>query len=162
MLLGAKILSLMSKGRPHMNLTSQLADLRDQCRNLPIGERVELCCRAAKQLEKAGEYEAACEALSEFWPERKGLPKLDDLDETAKAEILLRVGALAGLLGSADQTEGSQETAKDLITRSVEIFEELGQAEKIAEARGDLALCYWQEGSYDEARIHLANALTRL
>lgn len=145
-----------------MNLTSQLADLRNQCRDLPLGDRVELCCRIAKQLEKAGEYEAACEALSEFWPERKEPPKLDDLDEPAKAEILLRVGALAGLLGSADQTEGSQETAKDLITRSVEIFEQLGQAEKIAEARGDLALCYWREGSYDEARIHLENALTRL
>src|SRR5437588_3163037 len=24
----------------------------------------------------------------------------------------------------------------------------------------DLALCHWREGSYDEARIHLANALS--
>src|ERR1700694_1275728 len=114
-----------------MNLTAQLTALCEQGRGLNLVERVNLCCRIAKQLEKAGEYEAACEALSEFWPERKGLPKLDDLDEPAKAEILLRVGALAGLLGSADQTEGSQETAKDLITRSVEIFEQLGQAEKV-------------------------------
>ncbi|HMG73618.1 MAG TPA: hypothetical protein VK582_08960 [Pyrinomonadaceae bacterium] len=100
----------------------------------------------AKQLEKAGEYEAAREAMSEFWPERDRLPKIDDLDEPMRAEILLRVGALAGWLGSANQTTGSQEMAKNLITKSIEIFEGLGQSEKHAEARADLALCYWREG----------------
>lgn len=29
-------------------------------------------------------------------------------------------------------------------------------------ARGDLALCYWREGSYDEARVHLGTALQLL
>jgi len=121
-----------------------------------------LCCRLAKQLEKAGEYEAACEALSEFWPERDGLPKLDGLDEPTTAEVLLRVGALAGWLGSANPAESSQETAKNLITRSSEIFDRLEQSRRVAEARGDLALCYWREGSFDEARIHLADALACL
>src|SRR5229473_2960609 len=142
-----------------MNLQSQLATFQEQTRGLNLADRAKACCRLAKQLEKAGEYEAACEALGEFWPERSEPPKLDELDEQMRAEVLLRVGALAGWLGSADQTEGSQETAKNLITRSVEIFQELGQSEKLAEARGDLALCYWREGSYDEARITLTNAL---
>ena len=97
--------------------------------------------------------------LAEFWPERHEPPKLEGLDQVTAAEVLLRVGALAGWLGSADQTEGSQETAKNLITQSIEIFEELGQSARVAEARGDLALCYWREGSFDEARINLANAL---
>jgi len=145
-----------------MNLTSRLTALKHQSSDLTLSERVEHSCRLAKQLEKAGEYEAAREALSEFWPEQGGPPKLDGLDEPTKAEVLLRVGALAGWQGSADQTEGSQETAKDLITQGIEIFEELGQSERVAEARGDLALCYWREGSYDEARIHLANALSLL
>ncbi|PYS66142.1 MAG: hypothetical protein DMF76_01065, partial [Acidobacteria bacterium] len=35
----------------------------------------------------------------------------------------------------------------------------LGESRDAAEAHGDLALCYWREGSYDEARIHLGNAL---
>src|SRR6266496_1097470 len=34
------------------------------------------------------------------------------------------------------------------------------QFEKAAEARSELALCYWREGSYDEARIHLTKALS--
>jgi CheY-like chemotaxis protein len=112
----------------------------------------------AKQLEKAGEYEAACEAISEFWPERNESPKLEELDAPTRAEVLLRVGTLAGWQGSTDQTTGSQETAKNLITRSLEIYEELGQTKKVAEARADLALCYWREGAFDEARIHLVEA----
>jgi len=113
-------------------------------------------------MEKAGEYEAACEALSEFWPERDGLPNLNDLDEPAKALVLLRVGALSGWRGSTDQAPGSQESAKDLITESIRIFERLGRTQNAAEAHGDLALCYWREGSYDEARIHLTDALSLL
>ena len=145
-----------------MNLESQLAALKEQSRDLTLAERAELSCRLAKTLEKTGEYVAACEALSEFWLEREGPPNLEGLSEPMKAVVLLRVGALAGWQGGASQTAGSQETAKNLITKSIEIFEALGQSEGAAEARGDLALCYWREGAYDEARIHLANALDRL
>ncbi len=145
-----------------MNLESQLTALKNQSRELALGERAQLSCRIAKQLEKAGEYEAAREALGEFWPQRNGQPQVEGLDDPTKAEVLLRVGALAGWLGGANQTEGSQENAKNLITQSMEIFEGLGQSEKAAEARGDLALCYWREGSYDEARIQLENALALL
>jgi tetratricopeptide (TPR) repeat protein len=142
-----------------MNLLSQLTALRERGRHLILPERTRLCCRVAQQLEKAGEYEAACEALSEFWPDRNGVPKLDGLDEATAAELLLRVGALAGWIGSAYQTHGSQETAKNLLTQSIEIFESLGESTRLAEARGDLALCYWREGAFDEARINLADAL---
>jgi CheY-like chemotaxis protein/tetratricopeptide (TPR) repeat protein len=142
-----------------MNLQSQLAALQERNRGCTLAERAQQSCGFAKQLEKAGEYEAACEAISEFWPARHEPARLEGLDDATKAEVLLRIGALAGWLGGADQTEGSQETAKDLITQSMEIFEGLGQFVRVAEARGDLALCYWREGSYDEARIHLANAL---
>ena len=47
-----------------MNLQSQLTALQEQVRGLNFVERAKLCCRLAKQMEKAGEYEAACEALS--------------------------------------------------------------------------------------------------
>ncbi len=145
-----------------MNLQSQLTMLKKQNRDLTLDERAELSCRLAKEFEKAGEYEAACEALVEFWPDRNEPPNVKGLHKEVSAQLLLRVGALAGWLGSSDQTEGSQETAKNLITQSIEIFEGLGQSAYIAEARADLALCYWREGSYDEARIHLADALNRL
>lgn len=145
-----------------MNLISQLTALKNQSRDLPFDERAEVSCRLAKRLEKAGEYEAASEALSEFWPEHDELPKVEGLDEVKTAHVFLRVGTLAGWIGSIRQANGSQETAKNLITRSIEIFEGLGQTESVAEARSDLALCYWREGAFDEARIHLNEALSHL
>jgi CheY-like chemotaxis protein len=145
-----------------MNLQSQLTTLQERTQGLTLAERAKLCCELAKQFEKAGEYEAARESLDGFWPERDGQPKLDGLDESTKAKILLRVGALAGWLGSAQQDGGSQESAKNLITRSIELFEKLGQTNGVVEARADLALCYWREGAFDEARINLANALSSL
>jgi CheY-like chemotaxis protein len=145
-----------------MNFKSQLVALRSQSRDLPIPQRAELSCRLAKQLEKTGEYEAACEALVEFWPDLDKPPKVEGLDEPEKAEVLLRVGALAGWQGGMDQSQGTQEFSKDLITKSIEIFESLGRVASAAEARGDLALCYWREGAFDEARVQLAEALSRL
>src|SRR5713226_1025907 len=145
-----------------MNLQYQLTALQEQTRGLTAVEGAKLRCRLAKQLEKAGEYEAACEALSEFWLERHEPPKLEGLDEATKAEVLLRVGALAGWLGSAHQAEGSQETAKNLITRGIEIFQEIGESARVAEARADLALCYWREGAFDEARVVLTQVINEL
>lgn len=145
-----------------MDLTSQTTAVRNDNRDLSVSERAELACQLAKNLEKAGRYEAAYEALSEFWPVRTREPNSTGLDDCLKAEILLRAGALAGCLGSAGQIEDGQEMAKNLITKSIEIFETLGQVGRVAEARGDLALCYWRDGAYDEARVNLESAINML
>lgn len=145
-----------------MNLTAQLTKLREQSDHVSPIDYAQRCCDLAKRLEKAGKYEQAYEAVSTFWPDRNRPPILDGLDDPTKAELLQRVGSLTAWLGSADQAEGSQEFAKNLITTSIEIFDKIGLPRRVAEAQGDLALCYWREGSYDEARIHLANALKRL
>jgi len=142
-----------------MNLEAQLTALKTQNRNLPLSERATLSCGLAKQLEKIGKYELAYEALYEFWPNRDESPHVDGLDETQTAEVLLRIGAIAGWLGSTDQTAGGQETAKNILTRSIEIFERLQTADRVAEARGDLAICYHREGAWDEARVQLRTAL---
>src|SRR5437870_6040117 len=145
-----------------MNLTAQLSSLRQQTDGLSRNERAKLCCDLAKQMEKVGEYEAGAEALQDFWPDRNEAPIVDDLDLTTKASVVLRVGNLIGFLGSAGQAAGSQERAKDLITQSIDMFESGGDGTRAAEARGDLALCYWREGAFDEARINLGEALSRL
>src|SRR5207237_1964245 len=98
-----------------MKLKAQVIALHQETRGLTTVARASRCCGLAKQLEKAGDYEAACEALSEFWPKRDGSVNLNDLDEATKAAVLQRVGALSGWLGSTDQAAGSQETAKGLI-----------------------------------------------
>ena len=142
-----------------MNLQTKLAKVSDANRVLSLAEQAELSCHVARKFEKSGEYDAAIEALSEFWPDRNAPPKVEGLEKKLAGEVLRQVGCLEGWLSASEQTTGGQEVAKDLITQSIGIFEELGLSTKVAEARGDLALCYWREGAYDEARVTLDNAL---
>lgn len=127
-----------------------------------LSERAQLLCARAKELEEAGEFEDARGAISEFWQRVGERPQVEGLDEIARAEVLLRAGALSGWIGSARQISGAQEIAKDLVSESAGAFEKLGLIERVAEARIDLAICYWREGAFDEARITLDDALLRL
>jgi tetratricopeptide (TPR) repeat protein len=137
-----------------MNLTTPLVGQpADQL--VSLSERAHNACRLARDLEKAGEYEAACATLGEFWSNRHEPPSLDGLEASAQAEVLLRVGNLVGWTGSASQAAEGQETAKNLISRSIEIFEKLGDRGQVAAALSDLALCYWRQGAFDEARVIL-------
>ena len=121
-------------------------------------DRVRYFCGLAREFETVGEYEAACEALADFWPNRSGNPMVDGLDDEEKAEVLLRVGAVSGWLGSA-HSAGGQEHAKDLLTQSIEIFKQQGRTARVGEVQSELALCYWREGGFDEARVNLDQAL---
>ena len=125
-------------------------------------ERARVLCDSAKELVEAGEYETARAALGEFWERIGERPRLDGLDTAERAQVLLRVGSLSAWLGSARQISGAQEIAKNLLTESATLFEELGLIEQAVEARIDLGTCYWREGAVDEARITLDDALMRL
>jgi tetratricopeptide (TPR) repeat protein len=125
-------------------------------------ERALLLCARAKELQDAQNFEDARMVLGEFWQDVGDRPKLDGLASNVRAEMLLLVGTLSGWLGSARQTPGAQEIAKDLLSESSTIFEQLGLTEKIAEARVELGICYWRSGAFDEARITFDDALLRL
>jgi tetratricopeptide (TPR) repeat protein len=141
-----------------MHLANEL--LRElEAPGLSLNERALLRCRLSREFEQGSDYEGAQEAIRELWQGVGSYPNLAGLNDATKAQVLLRVGALTGWIGSADQIEGSQEMAKDLISESVRVFENLGERKKIGEARSDLALCYWREGAFDEARITLQQAL---
>jgi DNA-binding NtrC family response regulator len=131
----------------------------------PSLSRVELAqlrCQLAKELEESGNYEAAREAMGDFWRRIGERPRLDGLDERTSAEVLLRAGSLTGWIGSSSQVEGAQEIAKDLISESAAGFDSLQDTEKAAEAYIGLAICYWREGAFDEARVTLQEVLGRL
>lgn len=125
--------------------------------DLALTERARLCCRIAQHYEQTGDYEAASEALGEFWRGVGVRPNVEGLNDAA-GEVILRAGTLTGWLGSTNKIEGAQEAAKDLISQSLRLFRAQGQVSKAAEARSDLALCYWRTGAYDEARVMLAEA----
>src|SRR5207248_9983082 len=146
---------------PRMNLSSQAVQRIDS-RGLNLNEQALLRCQLAKELEGSGNYEAAREAMGEFWQRIGKRPHIKGLDQHATAEVLLRAGSLSGWIGSTNQIDGAQETAKDLISKSVTIFEALQETEKVAEAYIDLAICYWREGAFNEARVTLQESLSRL
>jgi tetratricopeptide (TPR) repeat protein len=126
--------------------------------DLSLSDRARLSCQLAQRYEQVGDYTAASEALGEFWKGVGVRPDLEGLHDADKAEVLLRVGALTGWIGSARQIEGAQEAAKDLIGESLRLLQRRGMRSKAGAAQSDLALCYWREGAYDEARIMLQEA----
>lgn len=143
-----------------MSLKELLQQIADP--NLTPSDRAQLRIRISKALEESGKYEEAREALRELWPHVGERPLLDGLDAATRAEALCRVGVLTSCIGSAKQIEGAQEIAKNLISESLAIFEELHDAEKVAEAQIHLAYCYWLQGEFDEARVLLRDVLSRL
>src|SRR4029434_7116803 len=103
------------------------------------------------------------QVLGELWQGVGVRPRVDELrDELVVGEVLLRVGALSGWIGSSEQIQGAQERAKDLLSESMRIFERLGDTGRVADARTELAYCYWREGAFDEARVILTEVLRQL
>lgn len=125
---------------------------------LTADERAVMRCEAASELIQVGQYEGARDALGELWRGIGVRPEVSALGEAAAADVILKAGILSGWLGESEQARGSQASAKDLISESASLFERAGDREKAAFARSDLALCYWREGAYDEARILLMQA----
>ncbi|HEU0145080.1 MAG TPA: hypothetical protein VFQ47_09875, partial [Nitrososphaera sp.] len=141
----------------HASLLRQLSDP-----NLSHNEQAQRRCQLARELEAAGDYEAARSAMGELWQRIGERPQIDGLDQNIAAEVLLCTGSLTGWLGSAHQVAGAQEIAKDIIGEGLRIFESLGLTTKAAEAQIERSLCYWREGAYDAARIMLRDAIGRL
>src|ERR1044072_2411807 len=130
--------------------------------NLSVVGRAELCCELAQEFENRGEYEEACEVLSVFWPRIGEQPKLEGLERSTSAEVLLRAGVLTGIIGRTRQIPDAQETAKDLISQSLTIFQSQRYKTKLAEAQTELALCYWHTGDYNNASDLLKIALEQV
>jgi tetratricopeptide (TPR) repeat protein len=130
--------------------------------NLTRDQRAEVRCQYALQLTEKGEYESARKALGELWQRVGERPVIEGLEKSTAGEVLLRAGVLTGWIGDKQQIEDAQETAKNLISESISIFESLSYGKKILEAQDELALCYWREGRYEDARIILKDVLARL
>jgi tetratricopeptide (TPR) repeat protein len=130
--------------------------------DLTLNQRAQLRCRSSRELENSGRYEDARQALGELWQRIGDRPKVEELERITAAEVLLRAGVLTGWIGGKQQITDAQETAKNLITESASVFESLGHTKRMLEARTELAVCYWREGGYDEARAILKDIISRL
>src|SRR5215218_2020380 len=77
---------------------SLLCTLENQ--SLSVDSRAELCCEAASKFENKGQYDEACKVLRDYWQRIGEDPKLDGLEPSTAAEILLRAGVLTGIIGA--------------------------------------------------------------
>lgn len=141
-----------------MKLTSQ----RLHVSHLTANEKALLLCETALELKDKGDYNGAQEVMRPLWIRVGERPEIDRLHPSVAAEVLLCVGILTRWIGSKNQIEGAQETAKNLITESITFYESIGDVKQVATARVELACCYWREGGLDEARITLNAALQKL
>lgn len=130
--------------------------------HLDENEEADLRIRTALELKDRGEYEAARDAMFPLWRGMGSWPNTDGLRDDLVPRVLLCAGILAGWLGSQREIEGVDAYVRDLITQSITMFEELGEVRKVAEARAELAQCYWRVGDNETARIWLTSALERL
>lgn len=140
--------------------TSLLRQLEN--RDLNRNSRALLRCTLARELEDRGNYEEAREAIDELWLLVGERPNVEKLEPATAAEVLLCVGVLTGHLADRYQIENAQEKAKNLISEASDIFQSLGNKNKALEAQTEISVCYWREGSYDEARIILKEVTARL
>ena len=126
-----------------------------------MSEQVKACCTIAREKLEAGDYDEGCAALQRWWTVGEW-PKHSGLEERAAAELLFTAGVLSGLVGSIKQTFGGQKPAEGLLNGAITLFERLGEKTRVAEARVELACCYYRQGLFDLARTTLRSSLQDL
>jgi len=129
---------------------------------LAPNEEAILKCRAALDLRDRSDYQGARDVMHPVWERVGERPELKGLHADARAEVLLTVGILTSWIGTKEGFENAQEIAKNLISESIGLYQELGDLTKVAACRAEIAYCYFREGALDEARIMLTEALQLL
>ena len=121
-----------------------------------------LRCRTALEQKDRGDYAGAQETMRPLWKRIEEPPKTAGLEPSTAAEVLLCAGILTSWIGSKNQIHDAQELAKNLITQSINYFESSRDVTKIALAQAEIAYCYYREGTLNEARSWLHDALNKL
>ena len=119
-------------------------------------------CKIALELRDNGDAKGALEIMRPLWRGVGTRPVTQGLQPETAADVLFCTGVLTGWIGNSNQIKEAQEIARDLISESITYYQSNGPQSKAAEARSELAYCYWREGQVNEARIMLHEALERL
>jgi len=125
---------------------------------LTSSEQVQVYCTISREQIDAGNYDAACRVLRDWWV-FGDWPKLDGLNQQCCADLLLTVGELAGSVASTRQLPRGQKHGEELLNGSIALFEQLGFRRRAAEGRIELALCYYRQGLFDVGRSTLIRVL---
>ena len=128
---------------------------------LTPSEEVQVFCAIAREQIVVGNFEGAKLAI-ERWLPKSGWPKLDHLDPHTAADLLFTLGTLIGALSLIGRISRGIKRAETYLSGSISLLEQLGSKISAAEARIELARCYYREGLFDESREVLSLALLDL
>ena len=131
-------------------------------RHLDANDEALLRCKTALEQRDKGNYAGAQEIMRPLWRGVGQRPTTTGLDPSVAAEVWLCVGILTSWIGSKNQIRDAQELAKNLITQSMTYFESSSDVTKVAVAQTEIACCYYREGTLNEARSALHDALNTL
>lgn len=154
----ARVLSTHRKKVYLLKLASPKIDTSHLSRDEEALSRCEIALEQRDKANPAG----ALKIMRPLWRGVGARPDTGGLQPETAAEVFLCAGILTGWIGSRDQIKGAQERARNLITESISYHESQRNIRKMAEARSELAYCYWREGQVNEARIMLLEALEGL
>ena len=130
--------------------------------HLNANDEALLRCKTASEQKDRGDYAGAQETMRPLWKRVGERPKTTGLDLSVAAEVWLCVGILTSWIGSKNQIRDAQELAKNLITQSITYFESSRDVMRVAVAQSEIAYCYYREGTLNEARSWLHDALDKL
>lgn len=129
--------------------------------DLTPSEQVQINCTVAREQIDSGNHEAACKVLCSRWT-FSDWPRLDGLNQQSCADLLFTAGELASYKANTTQIPRGQKHAEQLLNGSIALFEQLGLRRRAAEARIELALCYYRQGAFDLGRYTLTRVLDQL
>lgn len=113
---------------------------------------------AARDAELCRDLERSEGILAEVWPDISIDPDFSDFDRAVAAELYRLCGYFLSSYGRARVLSNFQSRGKDLATKAIGIFKQVGMPDKIAEARVTLALCYHHVGEFSECALILDTA----
>jgi tetratricopeptide (TPR) repeat protein len=119
-------------------------------------------CEIALEQRDNENPQGALEIMRPLWRGVGTRPDTQGLQPETAADVVLCAGILTGWIGARNQIKDAQESARNLITKSITYYESNNLTRKAAEAWSEIAYCYWREGRVNEARIMLQQALERL
>ncbi len=103
----------------------------------------------ARNIELCRDLDSLREILLTVWNIEE-TPRFDNYEEPIKAELLRLCGVFLSFYGFARSLKDYQIRGKNLLMNAAEIFEENKISDKAAEAKINLAFCYWNLGEVNE------------
>jgi tetratricopeptide (TPR) repeat protein len=94
--------------------------------------------------------------LNPVWENLEDEPSLGGLNILLQAEIFRCCGFFLSYYGKSRNLKDYQERGKNFLTKAINLFDAENLADKSAEAKVILALCYWYEGAIAENELILS------